>query len=58
MVKLCGRTLGVEFLQRVIDAYLARLFVGNLLALTDSMDWLANQLYVANEQLPADFLRP
>ncbi len=56
VVKLCGRTLGVAFLQRVIDAYLAGAYAGNLLSLADTTDWLAEQMYVANELLPADFL--
>ncbi|MFC1513109.1 hypothetical protein ACFL5J_01535 [Thermodesulfobacteriota bacterium] len=55
VVKLCGRSLGVDFLQRVIDAYLAGAYSGNLLALADTTDWLAEQLYVANELLPEDF---
>lgn len=55
VVKLCGRTLGVPFLQRVIDAYLQGSFAGNLLALTDTTSWLAEQLYIANELLPVDF---
>ena len=56
VVKLCGRTLGVAFLQRVIDAYLTGAFSGNLLSLADTTDWLAEQMHVANELLPADFL--
>lgn len=55
VIKLCGRTLGPEFLERAVSAYLARSFPGNLLALTDTMEWLAGQLHVANERLPADF---
>lgn len=55
VVKLCGRTLGVAFLQRVISAYLQGSFAGNLLALADTTAWLAEQLYVANELLPDDF---
>ena len=55
VVKLCGRTLGVEFLQGVIDAYLRGSFAGNLLALADTTAWLAEQMYIANESLPDDF---
>jgi len=55
VVKLCGRTLGVGFLQRVLDAYLAGSFAGNLLALADTTDWLSEQMYIANALLPPDF---
>ncbi len=56
VIKLCGRTLGAEFLLRTVAAYLDGGFAGNLLALTDTMEWLAGELHVANERLPADFL--
>ena len=55
VVKLCGRTLGPAFLQRVVRAYAARRYEGNLLDLMDTMEWLAKRLHVANEELPADF---
>ena len=56
VIKLCGRTLGPAFLQRVVRAYAGRRHEGNLLDLMDTMEWLAKRLYVANEELPADFL--
>jgi len=56
VIKLCGRTLGSAFLQRVIRAYAARRYTGNLLELMDTMEWLAKRLHVANEELPGDFL--
>ena len=56
VIKLCGRTLGPAFLQRVVRAYAARLYAGNLLNLMDTMEWLTKRLHVANEELPADFL--
>jgi len=55
VIKLCGRTLGPAFLQRVVRAYAARRYAGNLLDLMDTMEWLAKRLSVANEELPADF---
>ena len=55
VIKLCGRTLGPAFLQRVVRAYAARRYDGNLLDLMDTMEWLAKRLHVANEGLPADF---
>ena len=56
VIKLCGRTLGPAFLQRVVRGYAARRYEGNLLDLMDTMEWLAKRLHVANEELPADFL--
>ena len=56
VIKLCGRTLGPAFLQRVVRAYANRRYAGNLLELIDTMEWLAKRLHVANEELPADFL--
>ena len=56
VIKLCGRTLGPAFLQRVVRAYADRRHAGNLLDLMDTMEWLAKRLYVANEELPVDFL--
>jgi len=56
VIKLCGRTLGPGFLQRVVRAYATRRYEGNLLDLMDTMEWLAKRLHVANEELPGDFL--
>lgn len=55
VIKLCGRTLGPAFLQRVVRGYAERRYEGNLLELMDTMEWLAKRLYVANEELPANF---
>jgi hypothetical protein len=55
VIKLCGRTLSPAFLQRVVRAYAARGYEGNLLDLMDTMEWLAKRLHVANEKLPAIF---
>jgi len=54
-IKLCGRTLGSEFLQRAISAYLDRRYDGNLLDLLDTLQWLAPSLYVDNPSLSFDF---
>lgn len=55
VIKLCGRTLGPVFLQRVVRGYADRRHEGNLLDLMDTMEWLAKRLHVTNEELPADF---
>lgn len=54
-IKLCGRTLGPDFLQPVISAYLARKYEGNLLDLLDAAHWLSKSLYVDNSSLSFDF---
>ena len=54
-IKLCGRTLGSEFLMNAISAYRARHYEGNLLDLLDAMVWLADKLYVDNRMLSFDF---
>ncbi|MDR3568041.1 MAG: hypothetical protein P4L43_08450 [Syntrophobacteraceae bacterium] len=57
VLKLCGRTLGVSFLQRVVEAYLNRKYSGNLLDLLDAMAGTAQWLHVSNELLPGDLLK-
>lgn len=54
-VKLCGRTLGPDFLMNTIKAYRARHYDGNLLDLMDAVSWLAERLYVDNRMLSFDF---
>ena len=56
-LKLCGRTLGPRFLERVVGAYLGGRYAGNLLDLMDALDWLAGGLSVANERIPTDFFQ-
>ncbi len=55
VLKICGRTLGPAFLKRVVTAYLAGNYEGNLLDLTDAMAWLADEVHVGNSSVPADF---
>lgn len=54
-IKLCGRTLGPEFLMKTIRAYRARRYDGNLLDLMDAMAWLADRLFIDNRMLSFDF---
>ncbi len=54
-IKLCGRTLGGDFLQRLITAYIDRKYEGNLLDLLDAVHWLAGHLHVDNQELSFDF---
>ncbi|MCP4352641.1 MAG: hypothetical protein GY795_44865 [Desulfobacterales bacterium] len=55
IIKICGRTLGSNFLQNVVSAYIKKAYPGNLLKLMDTMEWMADRFYVANENLPDDF---
>ncbi len=55
-IKLCGRTLGGDFLQNVIQAYIARRYEGNLLDLLDASHWLAEYLHVDNSMLSFDLV--
>jgi collagenase-like PrtC family protease len=56
IVKICGRTLGADFLMRVITAYIDKRWKGNLLDLMDSMSWFSGYFYVDNARLPESFL--
>lgn len=56
ILKICGRTLGPEFLRRTISAYLAERWDGNLLALLDAAEWMAREFHLENADLPDDFL--
>ncbi|WP_207692174.1 hypothetical protein [Desulfonema limicola] len=55
IIKICGRTLGQEFLKRTVSAYINQSFNGNLLKLMDSMEWMSDKYYVSNHDLPEDF---
>jgi len=54
-IKLSGRTLGPDFLRRVVTAYIRGEYTGNLLELLDSMEWFAAECHIPNHELPADF---
>ena len=54
-IKLCGRSLGADFLINAITAYRARRYDGNLLDLLAAPSWLADRFYVDNNQLSFDF---
>lgn len=54
-IKLCGRTLGVDFLKPLVSAYIARRHEGNLLELLDAVHWMAGRLHVDNSLLSFDF---
>jgi hypothetical protein len=56
VLKICGRTLGAGFLARAVQAYIDRTYHGNLLDLLDAPNWMADEVYLANDQLPQDFI--
>jgi len=56
VLKICGRTLGAEFLARAFQAYIDRAYCGNLLDLLDAPNWMADEVYLANDELPRDFI--
>ncbi|MCI5211315.1 MAG: hypothetical protein D3910_21595 [Candidatus Electrothrix sp. ATG2] len=55
LILLCGRGQGVDFLKKIVSAYRAKNYNGNLLELLDSMNWLGNHLYIENSGLTFDF---
>ncbi|XOF35332.1 MAG: hypothetical protein ACL93V_08630 [Candidatus Electrothrix sp. YB6] len=55
LILLCGRRHGTDFFRKVISAYIARSYDGNLLELLDSMHWLSEHLYIENTALSFDF---
>ncbi len=55
-VKLCGRTLGAEHLARIVRAYCAGRWEGNLIELLDASEALAEIFTLPNLCIPADFL--
>ena len=53
--KICGRTLGKDFLMTVIGAYTKEIYEGNLFDLLDASHWMAGRWELPNEDLPQDF---
>ena len=56
VLKICGRTLGAGFLARAFQAYIDGTYRGNLLDLLDASNWMAAEVYLANDRLPQDFI--
>ncbi|MBI9077381.1 MAG: hypothetical protein JEZ02_18380 [Desulfatibacillum sp.] len=56
IIKLCGRNKGDgAFPAMVLGAYLSQSYSGNLLDLTDSMEWLGVKVDIPNQDLPGHF---
>ena len=54
-IKICGRTLGREFLEKPVTEYIEGRYEGNLLDLMDLLDWMAESFHIANAQLPDNY---
>lgn len=54
-IKLGGRTRGAQVMRKILELYIHRSYSGNLLELMDTQEFLADKLYVANQDLPAEF---
>ena len=56
IIKICGRNKGSgAFPAMVLGAYLNQSYSGNLLGLTDSMEWLGERVFIPNQDLPGHF---
>jgi len=54
-IKLCGRTLGFNFLSRCINAYSEKSYDGNLFSLMDAAHWLSDLWHIENKRLDPGF---
>jgi collagenase-like PrtC family protease len=56
IIKVCGRTLGVDFLERSVAAYAQCHYRGNLLDLLDAAHWMSDHWNIPNGDIPENFL--
>ncbi|MBU1343395.1 MAG: hypothetical protein KKE44_01080 [Proteobacteria bacterium] len=54
-IKLCGRTLGINFLFNCIEAYIKKSYKGNLFNLMDAAYWLSDLYHIKNKNLDPGF---
>ncbi|MCK5163019.1 MAG: hypothetical protein KAQ72_04845 [Desulfobacula sp.] len=54
-IKLCGRTLGSNFLFNCISAYIEKSYKGNLFNLMDATHWLSEIWHIENKRLDPGF---
>ncbi|MEZ4527202.1 MAG: hypothetical protein R2941_14895 [Desulfobacterales bacterium] len=55
LLKICGRTLGPRFLMKTVAAYIQRQFAGSLPELLDTAEWMSEEYFIPNHELPDDF---
>lgn len=54
-IKLCGRTLGINFLCKSITSYMEESYKGNLFDLMDAGKWLSDFFCIENKKIDPDF---
>lgn len=52
LIRVCGRTLGVDFLERSVEAYAQCHYRGNLLDLLDAAHWISDRWNIPNGDIP------
>jgi hypothetical protein len=55
VIKVCGRTLGADFLERSVKAYAQCRYHGNLLDLLDAAHWMSDLWDIPNGDIPESF---
>ncbi|ACN15208.1 putative protease [Desulforapulum autotrophicum HRM2] len=50
-IKISGRTLGKDFLENTVTAYIQGSYGGNLLDILDAMRWMAGHYFVDNKKI-------
>lgn len=56
-IKLCGRTLGTNFLSNCIKAYSEKSYDGNLFDIMDAAHWLSDLFHIENKKLDPGFFK-
>jgi hypothetical protein len=54
-IKLGGRTRGPQVMRKILTMYIQGTYIGNLLELMDTQEFMAHRFFVANQNLPPDF---
>lgn len=54
IIKICGRSLGKEFLMRTIQSYMTRVSPENFLSLLDAAHWMAQHWQLDVKKMPED----
>jgi hypothetical protein len=57
IIKLTGKVRLFSYLNLTFNAYLSRIYNGNLLDLLDSLSFFNEKFYIFNDQIPKDFFK-